>query len=281
MNMFKQKTGFILLALLFIPLLSGCTVARNVRYSSSVVEYLYPSKTEVMEKPGIPTLELPLKIGIAFVPENRTMYSRTLLGEKQKLDLMDRISSEFKKYPFVKSIEPIPSAYLTPAGSFANVDQIRTMYGIDVIALISCDQIQHTDQGLLSIAYWTIVGMYIVRGEKNDTNTMLDAAVYHIPSRKMLFRAPGASHVLGTATPINLTEQLRNDSLTGFEQAADSLTANLQEQLARFKENIKATSGQSINIVRSPGYTGGGSIDAFYALILLALAGSAFFRGRK
>lgn len=276
----KQITAVVLLVILFIPIITGCMTARNTRYASSVVDYLYPSKTNVIEQSTIPTLVLPLTIGVAFVPDSKTTNFRTLLSEKQKLDLMERISSTFRKYSFVKSIEPIPSAYLTAGGSFANLEQIRTMYGTDVIALISCDQIQHTDQGLLSIAYWTIVGMYLVRGEKNDTSTMLDAAVYHIPSRRMLFRAPGTSHVYGNSTPINLSEQLRNDSLAGFEQAAESLTTNLQEQLERFKVNVKESSGRVVNVVHAPGYSGGGSMDALYASVLLALSGLAFIRRR-
>ena len=37
---------------------------------------------------------------------------------------------------------------------------------------------QFTDEGLASFAYWTIIGAYIIPGEKNDTHTMLDAVVY-------------------------------------------------------------------------------------------------------
>jgi len=57
--------------------------------------------------------------------------------------------------------------------------------------LISYDQTQFTDQGVLTLAYWTIVGAYVVQGEKNDTQTMVDAVVYDIPSRKMLFGLQG------------------------------------------------------------------------------------------
>ena len=132
------------------------------------------------------------------------------------MDLMERISAEFRSLPFVRDIDLIPTDYLTNGGGFTNLDQIRTMYGIDVITLVSYDQVQHTDEGMLSLSYWTIVGAYTVKGEKNDTSTMVDAVLYDIPSRKLLFRAPGTSRVKGSSTLVNLSEQLRTDSLNGF-----------------------------------------------------------------
>jgi rhombotail lipoprotein len=90
------------------------------------------------------------------------------------------------------------------------------MYNVDVVALLSYDQAQFTDEGALSLTYLTIVGAYLVPAEKNDTHTMLDAVVYDIRSRKMLFRAPGTSQIKGHATLMNLSEQRRKDSDAGF-----------------------------------------------------------------
>jgi rhombotail lipoprotein len=112
------------------------------------------------------------------------------------------------------------------------------MYGIDVIALISYDQTRFTDRGVASISYWTIIGAYIVPGEKNDTHTMVDASVYDIKSRKMLFRAPGISHIKSKSTPVNLSEQIRIDSIEGFKQASEALIISLKEQLELFRERV-------------------------------------------
>jgi len=97
--------------------------------------------------------------------------------------------------------------------------------------LLSYDQTQFTEEGLASITYWTIVGAYIIPGEKNDTHTMVDAAVYDIQSRKMLFRAPGISHIKGLSTPVNLNEELRDDSIEGFKEASVDVIKNLDLQL--------------------------------------------------
>jgi len=139
----------ILLPIVSLFMISGCAT-RSTHHSSSVVKYLYPDKNEPVETSQIPTLSLPLKVGVAFVPE--TAGRNYGFTEKEKNQLLREISGHFKKYKFVKSIEILPSAYLTPSGSFANLDQIRTMYGIDVIALVSYDQTQFTDEGLASIS---------------------------------------------------------------------------------------------------------------------------------
>jgi len=266
-----------------IFLLTGCCFGlhgkRQSRYTSSVVDYLYPEKY-VAEVPAIPHLSLPLRVGIAFVPESGVGRKENRLSGNDRMSLMERISSEFRTLPFVKDIELIPTSYLTQGGGFTNLDQMKTMYNIDVIALISYDQVQHTDEGLLSFSYWSIIGAYIIKGEKNDTSTMVDTVVYDIPSRKMLFRAPGTSHIKGSSTPVNLSEHLRNDSLSGFHLAADDLVKNLQDELDRFKERIKEMP-ESYAIKHKPGYTGGASLGSEYAVILLILGGLALWSGRK
>jgi len=269
-------------SILFIYSLIGCAEfygKRQNRYTSSIVEYLYPEK-EVAEIPAVPHLSLPLRVGVAFVPESGEGLIATRLNEKERMDLMARISSEFRRLPFVKDIELIPTDYLTKGGGFTNLDQIRTMYGIDVIALLSYDQVQHADEGMLSLFYWTIVGAYIIKGERNDTSTMVDAAVYDIPSRKMLFRAPGTSHIKASSTLVNLSEQLRTDSYNGFRLASDDLVANLKDELNRFKEKVKEMP-EAYAVERKPGYTGGGSLGGAYALTLLTFGGLLLWLGRK
>jgi rhombotail lipoprotein len=255
-----KKAGLWLLPLLF-PLLFSACISQQRSTQSSVVEYLYPSDKNVVVEPTIPRLQLPLKVGVAFVPEGETRYDYIsgsgALTEAKKSLLLEQVAANFRPLDYVKTIQVIPSAYLAPGGSFSNLDQIKTMYGIDVIALVSYDQVQFTDEGLLSLSYWTIVGMYAVSGEKNDTSTLVDTVVYDIGSRKMLFRAPGQSRIKGNATPINLNEELRSDSVEGFEQATAAMIFNLQHQLGEFEQRVQ-DADEEVQVVYSPGYSGGG-----------------------
>jgi len=259
---------------------------RSHHRATSVMKFLYPRSAEHVESSAIPVLSLPLKVGVAFVPteesgtsQGRFPVSDLTVNESQKMALMKEVSQHFKKYPFVKSIELIPTAYLRAGGSFANLDQLRSMFGVDVITLLSYDQAQFTDEGLFSLSYWTVVGAYIVQGEKNDTQTMLDAVVYDIASRKMLFRAPGVSHIKRSATPVNLTEELRHDSQAGFRAAATNLVTALDLQLTEFRDRVKESPNE-IKVVHKPGYTGVGALGPFES-VLLAGMGLVMFCQRK
>lgn len=276
-----RSLAWLVSALCLTLLIGGCVTSRQTRNMSSAVEFLYPTTKDPVITPGVPVLTLPIRVGIAFVPAGGYGYRQdTALTENRRMELMKRVADHFKKYPYVKSIELIPSAYLRPKGSFANLEQLRTMFGVDVIALISYDQVQFTDSGLLGLTYWTIVGAYVVPGEKNDTHTMIDTVVYDIASRKMLFRAPGVHHIKGRATPVNLSEKLRNDRSTGFDEAAKDMIANLDLQLGQFREKIKERP-EEYRVVRTSGYTGGGSVDALMLALAAMLAGGLLCKRRR
>jgi rhombotail lipoprotein len=282
------KTFVLKLCLLVCALCLSACATQETHHRSSVVDYLYPSSKPQVIQPSVPTLRLPLKVGLAFVPEQRSRseggvfnWSRQgatpALTEARKTALLEALAGHFRRYDFVGGIEVIPSAYLTAGGGFANLDQVRTMYGVDVVALVSYDQVQFTDEGLLSLSYWTLVGAYIVSGEKNDTHTLMDTAVYDIASRKMLFRAPGTSQVKGTATPINLSEALRADSVKSFEQANQAMLSNLDTQLTAFRQRVKERPEEA-RIERAPGYSGGGALDIWACLVLILSLAAAIRR---
>lgn len=258
---------------------AGLTPGAKTHRASSVVDFLYPGKVNATDRPAIPHLALPMSVGIAFVPSGAERYGQHDIDTGRQMALMERIAADFRRHDFIGHIEFIPGQYLRPGGGFDNLDQIRTMYGVDVMALLSYDQVQYTDEGFLSVTYWTIVGAYIFQAEKNDTSTMIDAAVYDIASRKMLFRAPGVSQVKGRATLVNQSEELRRDSDKGFALAADDLVINLQAELDRFRTKVRERP-EEYRVTRSPGYTGGGDVGGAFAILFLVLAGVALWRGR-
>jgi len=265
----KNFIKSILILAVLSSLLLGCAGQQN-RSKSSVVDYLYPKSSDVVIQPSIPTLNVPLNVGVAFVPAARSSSSgmnfwtsnynvNNGISEIEKRKFLETISAHFKQHEFINKIEVIPSAYLKPEGSFTNLDQIKTMYGVDVIALVSYDQTQFTDENFLSFSYWTVVGAYVVSGEKNDTSTLVDTVVYDIKSRKMLFRAPGTSQIKGSATPINLSKKLRVDSAQGFQVAFDQMITNLDTELGQFRQRLKDNPAEA-KVVYQKGY-GGGSLN--------------------
>jgi rhombotail lipoprotein len=228
--------------------LSGCGHYTTQR-TSNLLTYLHPGETQTVEaskdiaRTSLPNIPVPIRLGIAFVPESRTITSGgnikiEPLTEKFKMEMMRELTAQLRQYSTFAGIEEIPSTYLKVGGSFANLDQIHTMTGVDVIGLVSYDQVQFTDRGLVSLLYWTGIGWYFVPGEKNDTNTMMDAALYHIPTRKPLLRATGQSGVYRYSTPMNQSQNLRDDSEHGFKDAVHMLAATFKEQLDLLKPKL-------------------------------------------
>ena len=237
--------------------LAGCTHYTTQR-TSNILTYLYPGDTQPVEISNMaqPNIPLPLKLGIAFVPESRTITNSgdtriEPLTEKHKMEMMHGLSVALRQYSYIAGVEEIPSTYLKVGGSFANLEQIRTMTGVDVIGLVSYDQIQFTDRGLVSLLYWTGVGWYFVPGEKNNTNTMMDAALYHVSTRKPLLRATGQSGVYHYSTPMNQSQNLREDSEHGFKDALHMLAENFKEQLDMLKPH--AVRGSAANLSAGAG----------------------------
>jgi len=265
------------LSVVLLLAITGCAT-QQMGSRSSVVDYLYPKKQQVAIEPGIAQLPLPLRVGIAFVPTDRLHrrganpwawadHGANSLTEKEKLQIMDRLASHFRQQDFIGDIQLIPSAYMRPQGSFDNLDQLKSMFGIDVIALISFDQMQFSDESKKALSYWTLVGAYLVSGQKNDTYTLLDTAVYDISSRKMLFRAPGSSQVKGRSTPINLNEELRADSKRSFDVAAEQMVQNLELELVNFKQRLKQQPAD-IQLSRRAGYSGGSGGTVLLILLI-------------
>lgn len=275
-----------LLSLILLFLFTGCISRRqmNRHQASSVVQFLYPGKDQPIVQPTIPTLRLPLRVGVAFVPQSvgpgNAYVSNRGFSEAKKSELLRTVAEKFKALPFVQSIEQIPSTYLRPGGGFTNLDQIRALMGIDVIALVAYDQSQLTSDTAWSISYWTIIGAYIVPARKNDTATFMEAVVYDIPSRSLLFRAPGVSTIKGNSTPVNSEALLQADSAKSYTEAAAELTINLQTELDAFKVRAKEEP-ESIRIEHKPGYTGAGALDGWLAIPLALLFAVLLIRSRR
>jgi len=269
------------LALIVGPVLAlstGCSTHKQLR--SNALEFLYP-KGAAAEPAQEVRLQLPVRVGVAFAPPGATWQDT--FSEVQKRALLGKIAEAFRLREGIASVDAIPSSHVTPGGGFENLDRIRSAFGIDLIALVSYDQIQFSESGRSSIWYWTIVGAYLVKGEKNQTRTVMDAVVYDIPSRSMLFNASGQSTGAGSSTPVDMDKTLRAEQERGFDAATADLIQNLDVALAAFQEQAKTGTvrGQgtpALAIVDEQGRVvsgGAGGVSAGALGPLEALAGTA------
>ncbi len=238
------------LLIVVISVVSGCSSIQSIlginysnqqRSVSSVVDYLYPNKRgEINIETKIPDLVIPLKVGIAFVPDNCGSFRRHDLNEELKRSLLGKVADRFKSKDIISKVEVIPSSLLKRKGSFTNLRQIKKDLDIDIVVLLSYDQVQYTERNFISMAYhWSIVGRYVFKGDKNDTITIMNAAVYDIASEEMLFRSEATSKVNGNSASAFIAEELRTRSQKGFKLASEELSKILDWDLYQFKQKIK------------------------------------------
>ncbi|MBL4781928.1 MAG: rhombotarget lipoprotein [Porticoccaceae bacterium] len=234
--------------------------------SSSLVDYLYPDgQVPPKHEETIPHLRLPLTVGLAFVPPPKnTPFS---LPEAKKTQLLEEVKQNFVGLDYVKEIVIVPETYMRSSKGFEGVGQVARLYGLDIVALVSYDQVAVTSETKSSILYWTIVGAYFIKGNQNQATTFVDTAVFDVNSRKMLFRAPGVSDVQQSSTLVEVNQSNREAREKGFELAIADMSNNLAVELDRFKEKIKED--KSVQITHRQGYGGGGGIQ-WPALLVLA-----------
>ena len=182
-------------------LVVGCATPETVQRRSSLSGYLGGKTSPPAASPVGPThLQLPLRLGIAFVPAEAGQRSGSLnatapanlLDASQEQELHKQVSDLFGQKPWAMSFKIIPAQYLAKSGGFQDLEQVARSFGVEVMALVSVDQMQFSSPRWYSWTYWTLVGAYMVKGDKNDTTTLVDAAVYHVPPAPSS-SAPGAS----------------------------------------------------------------------------------------
>ena len=233
--------------------------------SSSLVDFLYP---DGQQPPDIdnrrPDLALPLRVGIAFVPGN----GHYNLSEREQTLLLTRVADAFRERPFVSAIEVIPESYLRSARGVHGMQQVAAMFDVDVMALVSHDQLTLSAERDSAILYWTVVGALVVKGNVNDVQTMIDTAVFDVDSARLLFRAPGTHRQSANTTLMDQARDVRALQQDSFVQATDDMIFNLDQSLAGFREQVKA--GERADVSWKPGYGGGAGAGTLLLLLIAA-----------
>jgi len=269
--MFKR----ILFVMLLSAALPGCTSLwmggnyETVRQgaSSSLVDYLYPDgEIPPTLNEQMPRLQLPLRVGIAFVPSN----SREDLSAAEKQQLLEHVAAAFRDRPYVQSIEAIPETYMNSTSGTRGMRQVASLYGADIMALVSYDQISFSSERDSALLYWTIVGALVVKGNSNEVQTMVDTAVFDVKTSRLLFRAPGTHTEQANATLMDVGKDLRRLRTEGFAAATEDMIVNLGTELDSFKEAVDK--GERAEVEWRAGSGGGGSVDLLLMLLLGVIA---------
>ncbi len=225
----------------------GCAAPETVQRRSSLAAYLGTKSAPAAEvAPGPARLQLPLRLGVAFVPADAGQRTGSLntaapanpVDPAQEQELHKQMADLFGQKPWALSFKIIPALYLAKGGGFEDLGQVAQSFGVDVVALVSVDQVQFSSPRWYSWTYWTLVGAYMVKGDKNDTTTLVDAAVYHVPSRTFLFRAGGVGTVKGSSTWSGREDAFRQQSRESLALAMANLSTSLDQGVAGFKQDL-------------------------------------------
>ena len=251
--------AWFLAATLSATLVGGCASmepATKQRQVASVLSYLYPGSERAPPIPDqVAEIKVPFRIGAAFAPDHTPGEFR--LPESDRMKLSGQVRDSFARYPFVKEIIAVPSMYLEPGGGFSNLDRIDALLNLDVIVLVSFDQVQNAGATGWSFLYWTGIGAYVIEGARYDILTTVETSVFDIKSRRLLMRADGISTIKGTATMVGFWERAREARTNGFNEAIKGMIAKLHSELKAFRE--RAPTDPAIRLILPPGYNPNGT----------------------
>jgi len=238
--------------------LCGPNCAHAERSSSSLVEFLYSKGAEPPPENSIPELHVPLRVGLAFLPARGAAAPDPALREQ----LLERVRERFRDRRFVREIVIVPDYYLTAQRGFAGLEAVQHLYAIDLMALVSYDQVTHADDNSWSLGYLTIVGAYVLKGSRYDVATLVDLAVVDPATRSLVLRSGGVDTRHGNTTLIAAQRASRDASAAGFSAASEQMMNHFDGALNDFERDVQAGRA-NVRVVRRDGTAAAGGGGAF------------------
>ncbi len=239
--------------------------------SSSLVGFLYPGGEVPPAEDAIPELRVPMRVGLTFLPDSAGGEG---VDAAQRAEVLERIRQRFLARKFIAEIVVIPDYYLArgnPGQSgFDSLAGLQRLYNLDLLALVSHDQVTYTDENSLSLTYLTIVGAYIFPGSKHEVTTLVDLAVVDPKTRSLLLRAGGTNAQERTTTLVDQQPVARGTRQKSFSAASDQMIEHFDVALAQFEENVRSGKAQ-VKVTRRDGGAGGGSVDMIFIVAALGL----------
>jgi rhombotail lipoprotein len=244
---------------------SGGARRSHADSTSSLVEFLYPKGQAPPARNSIPELSLPLRVGLAFLPV-RGGGSGLGPDAAQRELLLRSIGERFAGRRFVSSVVTIPDYYLQPGA--ASLESLQRLYQVDVVALVSYDQVGYETDRQSSLSYFTIIGAFMVNGTHNEAATLVDLAVVDPKTRSLLLRAGGTDTQTRNSSWIGSPGDQLAQARAGYAAATGRLIDNFDVALKQFEIDVQ----QKRAPVRVSWAGGGGALDGVWLTVLLAAA---------
>ena len=250
---------------------------RHSQNSTSLVDFLYPNGEKPPPQDAQPQLHLPLRVGLAFLP-SRGPEAENGLDAAHQQALLEQIRQRFISRKFVAEIVLIPDYYLRGRQGFGGLESVQRLYAIDLMALVSYDQVAHEDDNDWSLGYLTIVGAYVLKGTRHDVSTLVDLAVVDPATHSLVLRAGGFDNRHGNVRLIDEPRRLREAATDGFTAATQQMIEHFDTALTAFETEVHEGRANVRVVSNKNGSGGGGALDW---LFLLALSPLALLRARR
>jgi rhombotail lipoprotein len=250
---------------------------RHTQNSTSLVEFLYPTGAIPPPQDAQPELHLPLRVGLAFLPSTG-LEAENGLDAAHKEALLGEIRRRFISRKFVADIVVIPDYYLRGKTGFEGLAGVQRLYGIDLMALVSYDQVAHEDANNWSLGYLTIVGAYVLKGTRHDVSTLVDLAVVDPATHSLVLRAGGFDTRHGNVSLVRESVELRDAARDGYDAATQQMMGHFDDALRKFESDVREGKAPVKVVSNHGGSGGGGSLDW---LSLIALLPFTVGRGRR
>lgn len=263
---------------LFAAIGAGCTLSHRTEThnASSLVSFLYPNGNTPPLQNAIPELRVPLRVGLAFLP-SQSFAGDAALDAPHRQELLEQIRRRFLDRKFVSEIVIIPDYYLTTGKGFEGLAGVQRLYNVDLVALVSYDQVIYREDNKYALGYWTIVGAYVVKGTVNDTITLVDLAVVDPQTRSLVLRAGGTDTHHQNSTWVDMPRSVRMGSSEGFDAATSRMIGNFDAALSAFETDVHQGRA-NVHVTRRASSDGGGGgaiaigdIAALSAFLLLSM----------
>ncbi len=154
--------------------------------------------------------------------------------------MLERIRQRFADRKFVTEIVTIPDYYLRNNRGFGGLQGVQRLYSVDVMALVSYDQITHMDENEWSFGYLTIVGAYVLKGSHHDVATLVDLAVVDPVTQSLILRAGGTDSRNRNTTLIDEEREARESGAASFGSATTQMIDNFDAALTKFEADVRA-----------------------------------------
>jgi rhombotail lipoprotein len=118
-----------------------------------------------------------------------------------------------------------------------------------------------------SLGYFTIVGMYVLKGSRYDVSTLVDLAVIEPTTRSLVLRAGGIDTRHGNTTLVAQSRESREAVAAGFSAASDQMIEHFDGALGDFEAQVRAGHA-NVRVVHKDG-SGGGAFTWPWLVALL------------